>query len=417
MVARAEQITVNMPYLYPKQHDAFFCESRYSVCEASTKAGKTVGCLVWQGTQVLRDTKAREHWWVAPVYGQAAIAYRRAKRMFRDLYSHNDSELRLTFKNGASWWFKTGEKPDNLYGEDVADAVLDEFTRMRHEVWFAVRSTLTKTQGQVRMIGNVKGRGNWGYKIARKAEQGDAGYSYHKIVAQDAVDAGVLDSSEIEQARADLPEAVFRELYECEPSDDGGNPFGIKAIGACAATSLSTATPVAIGVDLAKSHDWTWVVGLDRDGAVCMSERWQGDWGNTSARVLSMVNGWNTLVDSTGVGDPIVEGMTKVRSNVQGFKFSSQSKQQIMEGLAVAIQRQDIRIGDPKLIAELETFEYEYTRTGVKYNAPSGLHDDGVCALALAVECKRTAREPLAFYTSDDFEDDTNDDEDFNDGW
>jgi hypothetical protein len=34
---------------------------------------------------------------------------------------------------------------------------------------------------------------------------------------------------------------------------------------------------------------------------------------------------------------------------------------------------------------ELETFEYEYTRTGVRYSAPEGLHDDCVCALALAV--------------------------------
>jgi hypothetical protein len=34
----------------------------------------------------------------------------------------------------------------------------------------------------------------------------------------------------------------------------------------------------------------------------------------------------------------------------------------------------------------LETFEYEFTRIGVRYTAPDGLHDDCVCALALAVE-------------------------------
>ena len=34
---------------------------------------------------------------------------------------------------------------------------------------------------------------------------------------------------------------------------------------------------------------------------------------------------------------------------------------------------------------ELEQFEYEYTRTGVRYSAPDGQHDDTVCALALAV--------------------------------
>lgn len=37
---------------------------------------------------------------------------------------------------------------------------------------------------------------------------------------------------------------------------------------------------------------------------------------------------------------------------------------------------------------ELESFEYEYTRTGVRYTAPEGMHDDCVMALALAVYAK-----------------------------
>jgi hypothetical protein len=33
-------------------------------------------------------------------------------------------------------------------------------------------------------------------------------------------------------------------------------------------------------------------------------------------------------------------------------------------------------------------FEYQFTSTGVRYNAPTGFHDDCVNALALAVKCK-----------------------------
>jgi len=36
------------------------------------------------------------------------------------------------------------------------------------------------------------------------------------------------------------------------------------------------------------------------------------------------------------------------------------------------------------IVRELEAFEYVYTRTGVRYSAPEGLHDDCVCSLALA---------------------------------
>jgi hypothetical protein len=35
---------------------------------------------------------------------------------------------------------------------------------------------------------------------------------------------------------------------------------------------------------------------------------------------------------------------------------------------------------------ELENFEYEYTKTGVRYSAPDGSHDDCVMSLALATE-------------------------------
>ena len=37
------------------------------------------------------------------------------------------------------------------------------------------------------------------------------------------------------------------------------------------------------------------------------------------------------------------------------------------------------------LPAELEAFEFSYTATGVKYEAPKGYHDDGVMALGLAL--------------------------------
>jgi hypothetical protein len=84
-----------------------------------------------------------------------------------------------------------------------------------------------------------------------------------------------------------------------------------------------------------------------------------------------------------------------VGGRFEGFKFSATSKQQLMEGLAVAIQQQQIHVPAGVLVDELETFEYAYTRTGVHYSAPSGCHDDAVCALALArAAASRSASRP-----------------------
>lgn len=374
-----------MPALYGKQYRAIFAPERFVCIEASTKSGKTLGALVWQGARVLKDRQAREHWWVAPVYPQAEIAYRRAKEMYpRQEYQSNETKLTLTFRNGARWVFKSAEKPDNLYGEDVADAVIDEASRCREEAWHAVRSTLTATRGPARLIGNVKGRKNFFYHLSRMAESGEEDMAYFKLVAQDAVDAGVLKSEEIEAARRQLPDNVFRELYLAEPSDDGGNPFGVAAIKAAYIDAPSTAPTVAFGVDLAKSVDWTWIYGLDAEGRETVSVRFQADWQQTKRRVLDTVGDVPTLIDSTGVGDPIVEDLCRERSTIEGFKFTSHSKQQLMEGLASAIQSGGFHWHDQRLGNELEVFEYEYTRSGVRYSAPSGLHDDGVCAAGLA---------------------------------
>ena len=324
-------------------------------------------------------------WWISPVYPQAKVAYRRLKRGLPEtLYTANESELTITLVNGAIISFRSAEKPDNLYGEDVYAAVLDEATRMREEAWHAIRSTLTATRGPVRIIGNVKGRRNWAYALARRAEGGEPGWTYAKLTAADAVDAGIIASEEIDQAQRQLPENVFRELYFAEPSDDGGNPFGQEAIRACIG-DVSGAPAVVYGVDLAKSVDWTVVVGLDETGAVCRFDRYQWPWEETVRRLAQEIGLTPAIVDSTGVGDPIVERLQRELSNVEGYNFSSTSKQKLMEGLAMAIQTGEVRYPQGVIVSELDVFAYEYTRTGVRYSAPEGMHDDCVMALALAV--------------------------------
>jgi len=329
-------------------------------------------------------------WWIAPVAAQARIAFTRLRRgVPPSVVEANETRLTLTFGNGAMLAFKSGEDPDNLYGEDVADAVVDEASRLREEAWHAVRTTLTATHGHARLIGNVHGRRNWFYRMARRAEAGEPDMAYHKLIAADAIEAGVLTEAEVQDARRQLPERVFRELYLAEPSDDEGNPFGGSvAIRGCLAP-LSSAPTIAWGVDLAKSVDWTVAIGMDAHGQVTRIERFQVPWRETIGRLGLLLGDTRSLIDSTGVGDPIVETLQRQARAIEGFKFTAQSKQQLMEGLAVAIQRREVGFPEGPIVAELEAFEYQATRTGVRYAAPEGMHDDCVCALALAWQAAR----------------------------
>lgn len=390
------------PTLYPKQLEAIYSPSRYSVIEASTKSGKTVGCMVWLAEQAWLGRRGFEFWWVAPILEQARIVFRRLKRgLSSGTFTTNESECSITLANGAVMRFKSADNADSLYGEDVHAAVIDEATRCSEDAWHALRTTLTATRGPVRIIGNVKGRRNWAYLLARRAESGAADMHYARITAYDAIQAGVLDADEVADARSQLPENVFRELYEAEPSDDEGNPFGIVAIRACLEPLHLECDPACWGWDLARANDWTWGIALCDHGAVCRSERWNQShypvsgresdssahpeyWEVTLRRVKDLVGRLPAAVDSTGPGGPIDQALNAEHRNVEGFVFTQRSKQQLMEGLAVAIQQHLVAFPSGPLQVELESFEYQYSRTGVHYGAPEGMHDDGVCALALA---------------------------------
>ncbi len=397
-------VTLNLPRVTKYQSDAIFAPERNVVIEATTKAGKTYGCILWMLHEAGK-AKMGEGWWVAPIFPQTAIAYRRMCKLLESVdkpkrfWKTNMSDMSITLANGVVIRFKSGDNPDSLFGEDVFAAVIDEASRCKDDVYGAVRTTLTATNGRLRIIGNVKGRQNWAYQLARKVEGGLQDWHYAKITCYDAVKACVISEAEVDAARRELPNQVFRELYEGIPSDDGGNPFGLKAIADCI-LPMSMSEPVVYGIDLAKSSDWTVCIGLDNDGAVCSFDRWQAPWRDTTRRLESMVGSTVAIADSTGVGDPIVEQLQASLPNVTGYKFTRQSKQQLMEGLAYSIQNGEVRFPDGVIRNELEVFTYEYSASGVKYTAPEGLHDDCVCSLALALYGYKNRSLPYAAWGS-----------------
>jgi len=99
--------------------------------------------------------------------------------------------------------------------------------------------------------------------------------------------------------------------------------------------------------------------------------------------LIDIIKTVHAYIDSTGVGNPIVENIIRSCYRAEGYVFTPNSKQQIMEGLASSIQKGDIYITED-MVDELVSFEFVYSKGGVKYSAPDGMHDDIVCALALA---------------------------------
>ena len=213
------------PDLTDYQKDFLYNPSRFTITEASTKIGKTFSHIYWIYERAHQpwNKKGYNHWWTAPVYSQTKIAFKRLKRIIEKsgLYRINESDLIIYCPNGAEIHFKSADKPDNLYGEDVYSIVFDEAPRAKVESFYALRSTITATGGEMKMIGNFGGLSNWMHKLKEKSKS-DTAYSYFKITCWDAVKEGILKEDEVLQAKKDLPEKIFKELYEAEASEIEG---------------------------------------------------------------------------------------------------------------------------------------------------------------------------------------------------
>jgi hypothetical protein len=361
---------------HPAQKQVLDCDKRFIVMMAGRRFGKS---LISQTISIETAVDKKRVAYITPTYQLGKIFFKEIVDLLPlEIYSKNESDLVITFITGGSIRFFTGERLDNLRGLKFHLAVIDEasFIPNLEDGWLnSIRPTLTDYKGKAIFLSTPKGK-NYFFSLFSKAEPDWQSFKFTTY------DNPYIDPNEIDDARKQLPEVVFEQEYMANPAENAANPFGSQYIRNCI-HPVTTMPIVAYGIDLAKSVDWTVIVGLDEDGNVAYFDRFQMDWHNTKQTILRLPK-CPILVDSTGVGDPILEDLQREGVMIQGLKFTSSSKQQLMEGLQAAIHQRKIGYPDGIISQELEVFEYQYTATGVKYSAPSGFHDDAVMALALA---------------------------------
>jgi phage terminase large subunit-like protein len=211
---------------YPKQRQAIFDPEGDAIILASPKAGKTIACLQWLIEQT--GLVGQPHYrflWVAPTYGQAKIAFRRAYTELLDLAEINihKTDHTITLPDETVIFFGSADKPDNIFGEDYHAIVVDEATRVSLEAWIAVTSTTQHTAARMRLIGNNTRRPNWAKKLAISARKGELpGWTYTKLEREDAIAAGVISATQDTKTRLLIPEDEYRILYEGSEVDGGG---------------------------------------------------------------------------------------------------------------------------------------------------------------------------------------------------
>jgi len=209
--------------LHQAQKEVWDSNARFKVVAAGRRFGKTV--LGTAKILVAATSKPKSvSLWVGPSHSQARMAldmiaslvprqYREVNRTLSEIY----------FPNGSKIVFRSGERWDNLRGDGLVCAILDEGAFLDERVWTeAVRPALSDHRGEALLISTFSGE-NWFYKYFRRAieEENDQWASWRFKTS----DNPFIPLEEIEEAKRMLPREVFEQEYEASPMAFSGAVF------------------------------------------------------------------------------------------------------------------------------------------------------------------------------------------------
>jgi hypothetical protein len=297
--------------------------------------------------------------------------------------------------------FKSADHPRRLVGTGLRRVVVDEaglVDRVAYEE--SILPATMDYNAPIFLGGTPKGRGTWFHKLY--AQGLDPSRDDVQTFGGPSGQNPFLKPGAIERMRETMPARLFRQEILANFLDDDGALFPEDKIRACIARSggkLSTEKTTSLGIDLARLRDFTVLIGLDKARNVSYIHRMNRvDWPTQKAIIkgaYEKLGHPKVFIDASGLGDPIFQDLQRAgMTRLTPFKFTPQSKADLVDSLAVAVQQAEIGLPEEPivLVNELQCFGKWTEKGGVKrfyYEAPSGLYDDCVIALALAAKASK----------------------------
>ena len=374
--------------LHPAQFKIYKDDTRFRTVSAGRRFGKT-WLAVTECLQVaMRGGRA---WWIAPTYKMSNVGWRPIRQVCSPLdgVSVNKSERQAVFPGGGLVAVRSADNPDSLRGEGLDFVVMDEAAYIMPEAWIeAIRPALSDRLGRALFISTPRGR-NWFWDIHRKggAEPDWSSFTYPTSSNP------FMPKGEIEAARAELPEIIFRQEYLAEFVDSEGAVFR-RVHDAAILQPLEQPLEghqYSAGVDVAASVDYTVITVLDVNTRemVALDRFNRVDYPVLEDRLLATYRKWHLdgmVVESNSIGAPVIDHLREHDINIIPFTTTNTTKHDIIQRLQSAFEHGLIHIIDnPILVGELLSYESKRTPSGnYTYSAPEGQHDDCVMSLAFA---------------------------------
>jgi hypothetical protein len=311
----------------PYQLDVHNDNARFRVCVFHRQAGKST-MAVNELVKKAALTPNQVFWYLAPTYKMAKRdVWKAPDGLFKYLpkeivASKNEVELSVTLKNGSIIMLLGADNPDTLRGARPRGIVCDEYGDMKEEVWDKIlRPIMTVHQESwCLFIGTPKGRNHF-YTLFKRGEDKEGNWQSWILKASES---GVISKESLAEAQRESTEAAFRQEYECDFLDNATAVFRNLE----QKLHYETITPqdnrfYQMGVDLAKYNDFTVISVIDLHSmkADIVDRFNQVDYAIQKPRIESEYYKFHrpkVYMDSTGVGDPIVEDF--VNKNITANK-------------------------------------------------------------------------------------------------
>lgn len=364
-------------------------------------------------------------WVVAPNYPLIVVDWDEALDTIGQFVLNRNSqehwiEVSLGLGRTAKVEFKSAEKEDQgLRGRGLSALLVDEASMVSQKSWeYGLRPALADKRGSGIFISTPKAR-NFFYDLYMVGQETSSTYDPDwKSWTFPSNTNPYFPEDEWEKLKLITPEMVWKQEYMAEFLMESGEVFhSLHDLPQCFLTPREAGRTYVIAVDLARTVDWTVILVMDDLGRVVHCVRTKElRWGLQVRMIQSvheMYKPARIVLDSSGVGDVVEDSVRRAGMSPEGVKTgTAQTKTELIEGLQIAIEHRNISIPAALqwLWDELRQYSYKELDSGhIRYEAPSGKHDDGVIALSLAVHALRghlgrahQEKKPPSLYTTFD---------------
>jgi hypothetical protein len=277
----------------------------------------------------LKTTKTEAQFaYVAPLLKQAKkIAWKYLKRFTKEIMGIkvNESELMVTFPNGATITLYGADNPDSLRGIYLDGVILDEVADMKPDVWGEIiRPTLADRKGWALFIGTVKGV-NLLSEMYFQALNDDEWY----VANYDCYQTDALPADEIESMRKTMGENKFKqEMLNDFNASVPNQLISFDDVKAAAGKHLDPSvyeySPRILGVDVARYGDDKSVIFGRQGLASFVPQTYQGLSNmDLAAKVAETIATWkpDAVFIDAGRGEGVIDRLLQLGHSVVGVNF------------------------------------------------------------------------------------------------